>query len=101
MGTNSSIEWTSSTWNPVTGCTKISPGCANCYAERMTRRLKTMGQPNYANGFRLTTHQHALALPLSWKKPQKIFVNSMSDLFHRNVPDTFIKRVFGVMADAR
>ncbi|KPK47262.1 MAG: hypothetical protein AMK72_08665 [Planctomycetes bacterium SM23_25] len=97
MGMNSQIEWTESTWNPVTGCTKISSGCAHCYAERMARRLKAMGQPNYRNGFRVTVHQHALALPLSWKKPQVIFVNSMSDLFHEDVPVGFILRVFDVM----
>ena len=100
MGTNSQIEWTESTWNPVTGCTKISPGCAHCYAERMTRRLKAMGQPNYRNGFRVTVHEHALGLPLGWKKPQTIFVNSMSDLFHEDVPVDFIRRVFDVMQQA-
>lgn len=67
MSTGSTIEWTESTWNPVTGCDKISPGCRHCYAERMTRRLKAMGQPNYINGFRLTTHEAALELPLGWK----------------------------------
>ncbi len=97
MGMNSQIEWTQSTWNPVTGCTKISSGCAHCYAERMARRLKAMGQPNYRNGFRVTVHEHALELPLSWKKPQVIFVNSMSDLFHEDVPVDFILRVFDVM----
>ncbi len=97
MGTNTSIEWTESTWNPVTGCTKISAGCAHCYAERMTYRLQAMGQPNYQNGFELTTHEHTLVLPLSWKKPQSIFVNSMSDLFHADVSTDFILRVFEVM----
>lgn len=97
MGGKSSIEWTSSTWNPVTGCTKISPGCKHCYAERMAKRLKAMGQPNYANGFELTLHEHVLELPLGWKTPQTIFVNSMSDLFHKNVPLEFIRRVFDVM----
>lgn len=97
MASNSAIEWTESTWNPVTGCTKISPGCKHCYAERMALRLQAMGQPNYRNGFSLTTHEHALALPLQWKKPQTIFVNSMSDLFHQSVPDAFIERVFDVM----
>ncbi len=100
MATNSAIEWTESTWNPVTGCTKISPGCKHCYAERMAKRLKAMGQPNYANGFRLTVQEHALNLPLTWKKPQTIFVNSMSDLFHKNVPDEFILKVFDVMQRA-
>src|SRR5262247_1825374 len=96
----SSIEWTESTWNPVTGCTKISAGCKNCYAERMAKRLQAMGQPNYRNGFRLTLHEHAVELPLGWRKPQVVFVNSMSDLFHRDVPLTFLKRVFAVMAEA-
>ena len=97
MAVDSSIEWTESTWNPVTGCTKISAGCAHCYAERMARRLKAMGQPNYARGFELALHEHALDLPLRWKKPQTIFVNSMSDLFHEDVPTEFIQRVFDVM----
>ena len=100
MGAHSQIEWTESTWNPVTGCTKISPGCAHCYAERMTYRLKAMGQPNYRNGFQVTVHEHALDLPLGWKKPQTIFVNSMSDLFHEEVPLDFICRVFDVMQRA-
>jgi protein gp37 len=81
----------------VTGCTKISPGCKHCYAERMALRLRAMGQPNYANGFRLTIHEHMLELPLRWKKPQMIFVNSMSDLFHEDVPLEFIQEVFDVM----
>ncbi len=100
MATQSAIEWTESTWNPVTGCTKISPGCKHCYAERMAGRLQAMGQPNYRNGFRLTVHPHALELPLSWKKPQTIFVNSMSDLFHQEVPYSFIQQVFDVMGRA-
>ena len=100
MGADSSIEWTHSTWNPVTGCTKISPGCKNCYAERMARRLKAMGQPNYANGFRVTTHDSALDLPLQWRQPRTIFVNSMSDLFHRDVPVDFVRKVFAVMREA-
>lgn len=97
MGLNSSIEWTGSTWNPVTGCTKISPGCTHCYAERMAKRLKAMGQPNYRNGFELTLQSHVVLKPLEWKKPQMIFVNSMSDLFHKDVPDSFIYQVFEVM----
>ncbi|MBI2426040.1 MAG: phage Gp37/Gp68 family protein [Candidatus Hydrogenedentes bacterium] len=100
MATQSSIEWTESTWNPLTGCTKISPGCKHCYAERMAKRLQAMGSPNYRNGFKLTMHEHALSLPLSWKKPQTIFVNSMSDLFHKEVPTEFILRVFDVMNEA-
>jgi len=100
MATNTSIEWTESTWNPVTGCTKISAGCANCYAERMARRLQAMRQANYRNGFEVTMHEHALELPLQWRKPQMIFVNSMSDLFHEDVPVEFILRVFEVMRQA-
>jgi protein gp37 len=97
MATQSKIEWTESTWNPVTGCSKISSGCKNCYAERMSKRLQAMGQVNYRNGFELACHEHVLELPLKWKKPQTIFVNSMSDLFHRKVSKTFIKKVFDVM----
>ena len=93
----SHIEWTDSTWNPVTGCTKISAGCKHCYAERMAKRLQAMGQPNYRNGFRLTLQEHMLELPLRWRRPQRIFVNSMSDLFHVDVPDDYIRRVFDVM----
>jgi protein gp37 len=100
MATKSSIEWTESTWNPVTGCNKISSGCKNCYAERLAKRLKAMGQPNYKNGFRLTLQPQMLELPLSWKKPQTIFVNSMSDLFHKNVPLKYIQQVFDVMKRA-
>ena len=97
---NSPIEWTEATWNPVTGCNKISPGCKNCYAERMSRRLKAMGQNNYKNGFKLTLQPQMLRLPLQWKKPQTIFVNSMSDLFHKNVPIEYIQEVFDVMSRA-
>jgi len=100
MGINSSIEWTESTWNPLTGCTKISPGCKHCYAERMALRLQSMGQPNYVNGFQLTLQEDALELPLRWKKPQTIFVNSMSDMFHTDVPLEFIVKVFDVMRRA-
>lgn len=100
MATNSSIEWTESTWNPVTGCTKISAGCKHCYAERMAKRLQAMGQPNYRDGFQVAIHEHALELPLKWKKPQRIFVNSMSDLFHAHVPVDFVRRLFDVMARA-
>jgi protein gp37 len=94
---HSKIEWTESTWNPITGCTKISPGCKNCYAERLAKRLKAMGQPNYSNGFTLTLQPQMLGLPLKWKRPQTIFVNSMSDLFHKDVPLEYIQRVFEVM----
>ncbi len=100
MATKSSIEWTEATWNPVTGCTKISPGCKHCYAERMSFRLQAMGQRNYTNGFKLTLHERMLEKPLSWKKPQRIFVNSMSDLFHDDVPVDFILKVFAVMQRA-
>jgi protein gp37 len=100
MSKKSAIEWTESTWNPITGCTKISDGCKNCYAERMAKRLKAMGQPNYINGFQLTLHEHVLEYPLKWKKPQTIFVNSMSDLFHEQVPESFIFRIFDVMKQA-
>lgn len=101
MAAKSSIEWTESTWNPLTGCTKISPGCKHCYAERLAVRLQAMGQPNYANGFNLTLHDHALELPVRWKKPQTIFVNSMSDLFHQDVPTEFVTKVFGVMQQSK
>lgn len=100
MALNSAIEWTESTWNPITGCTKISVGCQNCYAERMAKRLQAMGQRNYRNGFQLTLHESMLDLPLRWKKPQIIFVNSMSDLFHEDVPEEFIHRVFNTMKRA-
>jgi protein gp37 len=100
MGANSSIEWTESTWNPVTGCTKVSPGCKHCYAERIAERLQAMGQRNYRNGFELTLQPHMLDLPLQWRKPQRIFVNSMSDLFQKEVPPAYILRVFDVMRRA-
>src|ERR1041385_4209414 len=100
MAANSSIEWTEATWNPVTGCTKISPGCKNCYAERLALRLQAMGQRNYANGFSVSLHPHMLDLPLNWKKPQTIFVNSMSDLFHKDVPLQYIQRTFDIMRRA-
>ena len=95
-----SIEWTDRVWNPVTGCTKISPGCKHCYAERMAKRLEGMGQPNYRNGFKLTLQPQMLDIPLGWKSPQRIFVNSMSDLFHVDVPLEYIRRVFDVMRRA-
>lgn len=100
MATNSAIEWTGSTWNPVTGCAKISPGCKHCYAERMAKRLQAMGRANYVQGFKLALHPHALEKPLEWKKPQTIFVNSMSDLFWDEVPESFIQQVFAVMQRA-
>lgn len=94
------IEWTEVSWNPVTGCSKVSPGCKHCYAERMAKRLQAMGQPNYVNGFKVTTHEHMLDRPLRWKKPRLVFVNSMSDLFHKDVPVDFILRVFDTMRRA-
>jgi protein gp37 len=100
MADTSHIEWTDATWNPVTGCTKISPGCKHCYAERLAKRLQLMGQPNYRNGFKLTLQPQMLELPLRWKSPRRIFVNSMSDLFHPDVPLEYVKRVFDVMSRA-
>ncbi len=97
MAQGSTIEWTQATWNPVTGCTKISAGCKNCYAERMARRLKAMGTPQYAHGFKLTPQPAMLELPLRWKKPRTIFVNSMSDLFHKDLPFDYIDQVFDIM----
>lgn len=97
MALKSLIEWTESSWNPVTGCTKKSEGCKNCYAERMANRLKAMGQKNYMNGFKLTVHEDMFDLPLKWKTPQRIFVNSMSDLFHESLPLEIIKRIFEIM----
>jgi len=101
MATKSSIEWTESTWNPVTGCSKISSGCQHCYAERMAKRLRAMGSPNYKNGFEVAMHPESLSHPLKWKKPQMIFVNSMSDLFHKKVPIDFVLDVFDIMQKAR
>jgi protein gp37 len=101
MAFQSAIEWTQSTWNPVTGCTKVSPGCRNCYAERMAKRLQAMGQCSYRRGFELTCHPELLELPLRWKRPQMVFVNSMSDLFHADIPLDFIQRVFVTMGRAR
>lgn len=96
----SKIEWTDATWNPVTGCSKISTGCVNCYAERMAMRLMAMGQHNYRNGFEVTLHEHMLKYPLAWKKPRTIFVNSMSDLFHESIPEEYFLKVFEVMKNA-
>jgi protein gp37 len=109
MGTNSAIEWTEATWNPVVGCTVLSPGCTNCYAMRLARRLEAMGQRKYVGTTRLTggrpkwnghifLDREALSLPMKWKAPKTIFVNSMSDLFHEKVPFEFIERVFDAMA---
>ena len=108
MADRSGIEWTEVTWNPTTGCDKTSPGCDNCYALTLAKRLRAMGQPKYQNdgdprtsgpGFALTVHEDTLASPYRWKSPRLIFVNSMSDLFHPDVPLDFIKRVFTVMAE--
>ncbi|MDA8108973.1 MAG: phage Gp37/Gp68 family protein [Betaproteobacteria bacterium] len=97
MPTKSNIEWTEMTWNPVTGCTKISQGCKRCYAERMAKRLKAMGSPRYRNGFGVTLHPDLLDTPKRWRQPRTVFVNSMSDLFHEDVPATYIARVFETM----
>ncbi|OKL37031.1 DUF5131 family protein [Domibacillus mangrovi] len=97
MAGNSNIEWTEATWNPITGCTKVSEGCKNCYAERMARRLTAMGNPRYVNGFNVTLHPDLVDVPRRWVKPRKIFVNSMSDLFHKDVPLDFIQKVFQTM----
>lgn len=100
MAVRSSIEWTQSTWNPVTGCSKVSPGCKHCYAERMAKRLQGMGLPKYAQGFHVALHERTLGLPLTWTAPQMVFVNSMSDLFHKDVPDAFIYQVLDVVRRA-
>ena len=96
----SKIEWTESTWNPVSGCTKVSRGCDNCYAERMAKRLQAMGTRGYENGFEVTLHPYAMDKPLKMKKPQIIFVNSMSDIFHEKIPDEFVLQIFEVMNKA-
>lgn len=100
MADHSKIEWTDATWNPCTGCTKISLGCLNCYAERLSLRLQKMGKPKYRNGFKLTLHEDTLNMPLTWTEPRNIFVNSMSDLFHKKVPLNFIRKVFDTMNKA-
>src|SRR5439155_24103091 len=97
---HSQIEWTDATWNPVTGCTKVSAGCDNCYAERLALRLQKMGSRRYANGFTVALHHEALQLPLHWRETRRILVNSMSDLFHGAVPLGFIDQVFDVMERA-
>lgn len=99
MADHSGIEWTDATWNPVTGCTKVSAGCKNCYAEALAARLKAMGNPRYKNGFEVTLHPDLLDLPRRWRAPRKVFVNSMSDLFHPEIPDSFIRDVFDVMVE--
>jgi protein gp37 len=100
VGDKSAIEWTDATWNPVTGCTKVSPGCKNCYAERLAARLQAMGNRRYHNGFAVTLHPDQLGLPLRWRQPRQIFVNSMSDLFHEDVPEEFIRSAFEIMVQA-
>lgn len=100
MATGSGIEWTEATWNPTTGCTKISPGCKNCYAEAMSARLKGMGQPKYSRGFEYAEHASELSRPGSWKKPRRIFVNSMSDLFHEDSDHGFTAKCFAAMLEA-
>jgi protein gp37 len=97
MATTSTIEWTEMTWNPVTGCLKVSQGCKHCYAERMAKRLHAMGSQRYENGFEPTLHYDLIDLPRHWKKPRLIFVNSMSDLFQEDVPEDFIRAVFATM----
>jgi protein gp37 len=97
LSTITKIEWTDSSWNPATGCTRISSGCRNCYAYRMAERLKAIGNPRYSNGFRITLHWDLIEAPYEWKKPRKIFVNSMSDLFHDDIPISFIQDVFETM----
>ncbi|MGE0588167.1 MAG: DUF5131 family protein [Cyclobacteriaceae bacterium] len=94
-----SIEWTEMTWNPTTGCTKISQGCKFCYAEIMSKRLQSMGIEKYKDNFKVRTHEDSLSVPYSWKKSKVVFVNSMSDLFHKNVPLSFIQKVFTVMRE--
>ncbi|MCI0527392.1 MAG: phage Gp37/Gp68 family protein, partial [Nitrospira sp.] len=100
MADKSAIEWTDATWNPVTGCSKVSPGCKNCYADRLAFRLQAMGNARYRNGFEVTLHPDQLSLPLRWLQPRRIFVNSMSDLFHESVPFEFIRHALEVMAEA-
>lgn len=97
MAETTAIEWTEATWNPVTGCNKVSSGCQHCYAERLARRLKLMGVARYRNGFQVTLHPDLIDLPLHWSKPKMVFVNSMSDLYHEHIPDEFILQVFETM----
>jgi protein gp37 len=99
MPTKSNIEWTEMTWNPVTGCTKVSQGCKHCYAERMAKRLTAMGSDRYRNGFEVTLHPDLLDVPRGWRQPRVVFVNSMSDLFHDDIPLAYIQRVFATMRD--
>ena len=98
MVKKSAIEWTEMTWNPVTGCNRVSAGCKHCYAATMAKRLEAMGSPRYRNGFEVTLHHDLISLPKQWKKPRTVFVNSMSDLLHKKVPLPFIQQVFETMA---
>ena len=100
MADNSAIEWTDSTWNPVTGCTKITDGCKNCYAARLAERFRGVAGHPFENGFDITLKPHKLDQPIRWKRPRTIFVNSMSDLFHKQVPTEYIDQVFDVMEQA-
>lgn len=100
MSSESRIEWTNATWNPVTGCSLISEGCRNCYAKRMANRLQAMGLHRYEKGFLVSTHNDLIEVPLHWKKPRLIFVNSMGDLFHEKVPTEFIEKVFNTIQKA-
>jgi len=101
MAQAAAIEWTDATWNPVTGCTKISQGCKHCYAQRMANRLHAMGNKRYRRNFEVTLHEDLIPLPLSWRAPRRIFVNSMSDLFHESVPESFIQRVCEMVCSPR
>lgn len=100
MSSQTGIEWTDSTWNPVSGCTKVSPGCDNCYAERIAERFRSTSGHPFEHGFDLTLRPHKLQEPLSWKRPRRIFVNSMSDLFHKDIPRPFKDQVFNTMEAA-
>lgn len=101
MGDKTRIEWATATWNPVTGCSPVGPECENCYARTMALRLQKMGQANYADGFAVRCHEHMLGIPLKWSRERRIFVCSMGDLFHDDVPMEFIDKVYGVMLSAR
>lgn len=100
MANKTKIEWTESSWNPITGCTKISAGCQNCYAAAFAKRLKAMHNPRYINEFEVTIHEDLIDAPLKWKKPRRIFVNSMSDIFHEDLPDEIILKIFDTMNKA-
>lgn len=100
MAVNTEIEWTDATWNPVSGCTKVSPGCDHCYAERMAERFRGVRGHPFEHGFDLTLRPHKLHEPLSWRRPRRVFVNSMSDLFHKEIPRDFVDQVFATMEQA-